>query len=242
MRFTNYDLDLVYNSHGSPNKDVVYDRFCGRSQEINEYLVKHAGFDARDRDILDVGGGNGEITHWFVENSNCRGDIYEFGADRRTLRPGLNKVGNLLPSKKYDLLLFNHVLEHVNYPSDFLAQFLSCAKEGALIYIEVPFELLHYFVFHTKGHYEHINYFSCSSVLNLGTKLGLQPIHVSLRLGYGKSIPVISGVFRLDSVTEKSETGFSFFKDVLTARSVTLFVYSKIIQKLGLVDSSHRAQ
>ena len=40
MRFSNHDLDLIYSSHGSPNKDVVYDRFCGRSQEINGYLVK----------------------------------------------------------------------------------------------------------------------------------------------------------------------------------------------------------
>lgn len=108
----------------------------------------------------------------------------------------MNIIASMSSETKYDLMMCNHVLEHVNQPSRFLSEFVENLEDGGLLYIEVPFELFHYFILKTKGHYEHLNYFSKSSMSYLAHSLGLLPVSIDLRMGFGYSIPVISALFK----------------------------------------------
>ena len=105
-------------------------------------------------------------------------------------------------------------------------------KKDGLLYIEVPFELIHYYIFKTKGHYEHLNYFGVKSLHNLGSCLGLQPLKIEIKLGFGNSIPVVAGLFiknieknNYDASMNKS---FSIYHDVINFYTLFLFLLSKL--------------
>lgn len=240
LRFSDSDLNILYGNNLS-EKMRPLSHYWGRSQEICDWIFSRVGINISGIRILDIGGGQGEISDWFVEVLNCKCDVFDYGSSNNSYKPGLNIVGEIDPGVEYDLIMCNHVLEHVNHPAEFLKPFITHSNPNTIFYFEVPFELIHYYCFKSKGHYEHINYFSISSVHNLGFALGLNPLSVELKLGYGSSIPVISAVFNLNKSLLLNRKNFTILKDVLSPKSAWLLMESKFRQRFNLTDLSHHS-
>ena len=200
-RFSSSDLKIMYGFEDL-NFNTPVNIYKKRAYDIIKFVAKHSGSLFNNYSILDIGGGGGQIAHWFAKDFNCSCDIFEFDISNKSSGLGVNYVSSIL-GKKYELITINHVLEHINYPVDFLLPFINSLKKDGLLYIEVPFELIHYYIFKTKGHYEHLNYFGVKSLHNLGSYLGLQPLKIEIKLGFGNSIPVVAGLFkkRLKKIT-----------------------------------------
>lgn len=247
-RFTSEEMALLYGGNQSPNKKTVdRQKFWGRSREIDNFFQKKMCIKIEKLKILDVGGGSGELCDWFAEERGCECDVFEFDCVPSQIKAGVNLIGELPADKPYDLIMLNHVLEHVNEPVPFLSQFSKCADTNTLFYLEVPYELFHYHLLKTIGHYEHINYFGETSVINLIKLANLSLLFVSLKMGFGNSIPVVSAIFKRDTnnhdainPAEFSCMKFNVFREVFNPKVFWLMLYSKIIIKMGLVDKSHR--
>lgn len=74
--------------------------------------------------------------------------------------------------RTYDLIVCRHVLEHVPYPTDTLAQISACMHDDTLLYVELPHEVLmvgnNQVSAEQKRHWhEHINFFSVAALTNL---------------------------------------------------------------------------
>ncbi len=247
-RFTSEELSLLYGGNQSPNKKVV-DRqnFWGRSRELDDFFLKNMGIKIEKLKILDVGGGSGELCDWFAEVRGCECDVFEFDCVPAQIKIRVNLIGELPADKPYDLIMLNHVLEHVNEPVPFLSQFSKCADANTLFYLEVPYELFHYHLLKTMGHYEHINYFGETSVINLIRLANLNPLFISLKMGFGNSIPVVCAIFKRDTnnhdainAAEVSFMEFNVFREVFNIKVFWLMLFSKMKIKMGFVDKSHR--
>ncbi len=94
--------------------------------------------------ILDVGCGNGQHTGWMV---NQGWDVY--GVDlsplacKQAQKAGLNTfcgelAGASYPSDYFDVVVVNHVLEHVCDPAGLLRECRRVLKPGGLIIVDVP--------------------------------------------------------------------------------------------------------
>ena len=69
----------------------------------------------------------------------------------------------------------------------------------------MPFEISHYLLLKTKGHYEHINYFSEQSLYNLSRLLGGKDIKVETRNAFGDSMLSVSSLFKYNPNQESSQ-------------------------------------
>ena len=78
---------------------------------------------------------------------------------------------NLFKGKKYDLIIFSHVLEHIIDPDELVKELVLILKPSGLIYIEVP-DMSNPDVPMGYFTYEHLNYFTPIALTNLMSKNG----------------------------------------------------------------------
>ena len=121
--------------------------------------------------VLDVGCGDFDFLRLFDKNikkigNDVRKETFE-ACDDVSYLPGFFK--DLKRSKKYDLICFRHIVEHLNDINDTLSQASNIISSQGLIYIEVP--SIYYFsnlkFMNTDFTFEHVNYFSTNSLSNL---------------------------------------------------------------------------
>ena len=104
---------------------------------------------------------------------------------------------NLFKGKKFDLIIFSHVLEHIISPSELVNELIPILEPNGLVFIEVPNMLrpevpMGYFTF------EHLNYFTPGALTNLMGVSGYDLNRVEL---FGGSMeiqpfyPVISALY-----------------------------------------------
>lgn len=168
-----------------------------RQQTITAAIELVDLFDQQKLNILDVGGGIGEFTEHLVD----RADVYL--ADVNTsdpISPKIVKLNNLLEDLEtkvsFDVIVMNHVLEHVFSPTAFLQKAYSLLNDQGIVYIEVPFELYTPILFHRIGDWRHTAYFSRRVMTNFLRKVGFYPLHVDLCTGYyhTRQLTVIRGI------------------------------------------------
>ncbi len=242
LRFSDADMDILYGSATAPkHRKCRYEDYYDRSTEIVDFLTSNTNLRSFEGfKILDVGGGRGEVTEYFTK-LGCRVDILEFDATPMEISEDLRVIGQLT-QEDYDLVIFSHILEHITEPVKFLNEILQKVKLNSLVYLEVPYELVSYYVFNTKGHYEHLNYFNSQSLKNMIVSIGGNQICVEKKLGFGQSLPVISGVF-YNNKTFQTNHNIEYkspLRDSLSLDSIVLYVISKIRQITGKVSKSHK--
>lgn len=145
----------------------VSDEMINRTSSLAAYLSE---FVDQEATVADVGGGPGALSYAL----SARGfhvDLYEPSLSVETFNR--NSVGRvaLINSffdplhKQYDLIILKQVLEHVDDPGKMLREISSALREGGAMYLELPrFEWICQHNSIVDFHYQHLSYFSESSV------------------------------------------------------------------------------
>lgn len=149
--------------------------------------------------MLDVGGGRGECCQHLVQRHRV---VVADTTECPPVDPRIEKVLGLfsanLEKGTFDVVVMNHVLEHVFSPSALLASAHTMLKEGGIVIVEVPFELYTPLVFRHLGDWRHVAYFCRATLRQFLEKSGFVVEWVVLEEGcYGvRRLPVVRAVAR----------------------------------------------
>lgn len=111
----------------------------------NNHLSRHVRLRP-DMSILEVGSGTGELLHEIADIGVRRAlgidpflpqDI-EFRNGARVLKLSIEEYGRRHPNEKFDLIMFNHSLEHSPTPQEDLQQITRHLAPGGDILIRLP--------------------------------------------------------------------------------------------------------
>ena len=116
-----------------------------------------------------------------------------------------------LPNNSVDILIFSHVLEHVDDPAHVLEETRRILKEDGVVFVEVP-NALHYAdakmfdYFYWFGMREHINHFDATHLSMLMKRAGFETCQLSeaivspnesqLTAGSSRLFPMLAGIFK----------------------------------------------
>jgi 2-polyprenyl-3-methyl-5-hydroxy-6-metoxy-1,4-benzoquinol methylase len=132
--------------------------------------------------VLDVGCGRGEILHFLQAARQCEvlglepsANAASAGGQLFPIRivPALFEEGDLA-AERFDLVLCNHTLEHVEDPRRFLGLLKNSLAPGGLLYVEVPNVLWPSggFTLEAFLYDEHLQTFSASNLAMLVEQCG----------------------------------------------------------------------
>jgi SAM-dependent methyltransferase len=146
------------------------------------------------KSILDYGGDRGQ--HLNIEAFEDK-EKYLFEVTDLPLEPGVRRVKELKP-ESFDLVISQHVLEHVPDPQKIMKEMVDSLKSGGYFYFELPFDnpIRNYdFIRKIKfrffkerfikgreaknrhfGMHEHINFFNKKSIETLCKNNGIKPV------------------------------------------------------------------
>lgn len=138
-------------------------------------------------DVLDYGGADGKMLRPFLE----RGDecaLVDY--DHRQIE-GVKKIANDLSDMpegvRYDVIICNHVLEHVAEPLQLVDSLRTFLKPSGVIFAEVPHQILAG-VRLGADPVTHVNFFSPGSFDRLFAECGLERLEGGVRVGnYGRA-------------------------------------------------------
>ena len=173
----------------------AYDRGENILSSIDPYL------DDQKSNVLDVGGGKGELMTAFVRRG-YKVTVIDLSSDSPS--DGIAKIRSSLLAWNggvYDVIILSHVLEHTPSPSEFLSHVKSLLSDGGILFVEVPFELLTPFVRRNVGDHRHLCYFTSTTLHNYLEQSGLHCIwchHTAGVIG-GNTIPLIRAVATKES-------------------------------------------
>lgn len=203
-RFSNALLSALYERDNSfrfseAKEDGPKIRACltERQAIISAALAAH-GITAGAA-VLDVGGGRGECCKHLAKHYRVAvADATECDpVDARIEKlPGLFSA--CMMERKFDVVVMNHILEHVFSPSELLASIYSALKEGGVLVAEVPFELYTPLVAKHLGDWRHVAYFCRATIRQFLEKCGFAIVRLVLEEGcYGtRRLPVVRSVAR----------------------------------------------
>ena len=169
-----YTQDYENSLHFSP-------RFQGYAESLAARLIDR--YDLHGKDIIEIGCGRGDFLTLLCELGGNRGVGFdpsympERNANATTER--IIFIGDFYSERyasyKADFVCCRHVLEHIQFPRDFLTSVLHSIgnRLGTVVFFEVPNVL---FTLRDLGIwdliYEHCSYFSTSSLSRLFTLCG----------------------------------------------------------------------
>ncbi len=151
VRCRNCELIFIKNRLNETGLNKYYADYLSHVHQANDLLNQQrsvmyqlefdliARYLPRKAKILDVGCSGGYFLDLFsVRGHKCYG--VEFGDEAakeaaKKYTVWLGKFSELAIPKKFDLIIFRGVIEHVPYPKTYLKKALSLLKEGGLIYI-----------------------------------------------------------------------------------------------------------
>jgi len=171
-------------------------------KKIIESCIENNG---KFQNILDLGCGDGANLRWLNEfGGELWGTDYNILRLERTYET-MNKLGiNVkiylsdifsLPFKKnsFDLIFFNHVIEHLKNDEDALRNIYKITKPGGLVILGTPNEgaiawKFAYFIEpNIKKKSDHVNFYTAESLEKIAKNVGFKIIHTE-HIGWG--IPV----------------------------------------------------
>jgi len=98
-------------------------------------ISRLAGRRIRDLNVLDYGGGDGQLMQPFLQ-ANCHCDLVDYAPHQLA---GVRKIGDTLASvpadRSYDLVIASHVVEHLADPLAVVASLAERLAAGGLLYV-----------------------------------------------------------------------------------------------------------
>lgn len=149
------------------------DLFRRQAASAGEIFSCLSPFVKKGGTVLDYGGGAGGRMEKFLAEGYAV-SLHDY--DRHYLEYGLSKgMKEFSGSERYDLIVLRDVIEHVNYPVEFLKEICPRLSDGGAMYIEAPLfenteKLLKDF------HLAHKFYFTLLSLIHLANMAGLKTI------------------------------------------------------------------
>lgn len=186
--------DLYMGSEYGSMKNY-FDGMVLRGEEFLNLLRKYRTDIKINRlDVLEIGCSAGGILVPFLE-SGARVRGYDY--DQRYLDYGKQRVPNLDlccgdienlkgENKQYDMIIFNHVLEHLSNPIEVVQLLKEKLREDGILYVAVPgLTNPEYFFSSTKSflgalHIAHLFCFSQQTLIN--TLEGFSPIFIDTKI------------------------------------------------------------
>jgi hypothetical protein len=200
--YTDSELDLLYNYSDSQNLSKEAENLADlnakkRSQILYDNVSQY--FTNQTKQLLDVGGRNGELMQAFDTNI-FNISVLDMDAgnpiknDFKKIRiPFLNFESDI----KFDLITMLHVLEHTDSPKKFLKKANTLLNENGLIYIEVPSELITHLLVRHVGDHRHLGYFSSKILSKFLESNGFDCVYCEIVEGLvGGRVAVIRAIGR----------------------------------------------
>ncbi len=217
----------------SSKSDVHMENIKKRQEFISEAINLASLPDKKKLNILDVGGGDGEVTEHLV--SQGRVHLADVNT-REPVNPDIIKVNKLFDeaefSEKFDVIIMNHVLEHVFSPTEFLKRANSLVTDQGVVIVEVPFELYTPLLGRT-GDWKHVAYFSTNVLRNFLRKTGFDPIYIKLCTGYyeTRKLAVIRAVAgKMTSSTASVDCKSGYLKLLLDSFNISALPHYLLAQ------------
>ena len=140
-------LDLTYKNEKGLDKRFKYITRLpvglsdnkGRAKRIDEFFKK-----TKKLQLLDIGSGLGVFLYemrkrnWKVNGIEMDIRYSDYCKKKHNLNVCKKNLSKFQTKKKFDLISFNKILEHVNYPQKLLRLAKKFLKKDGIIYIEVP--------------------------------------------------------------------------------------------------------
>ena len=174
-----------YFGEGLLGRALAYIRPC----PVN-HLSRHVTL-RRNMSILEVGCGNGELLHEIADMGVRRtvgidpfvSDHTRYDSGAEIFKSTIYELSRHIPNEKFDLVLFNHALEHSLTPIQDLQEAVKFLKPSGKILIRIP--LSDSDISKNYGPHwwsldapRHIYLFSIKSMQLVAKKCGLEVIHI----------------------------------------------------------------
>jgi len=241
-RFDHETLSLLYkqdNGFDSPpdlKRTGVYLRNKQRRQQVITSAIEFAGlFHEKRLNVLDVGGGIGEITEHLV--GGCKVYLADVN-DSAPINSEIVKINKIFDgmefAENFHVIVMNHVLEHTFSPTNFLRKAHYVLDDQGIVIIEVPFELYTPVLFKRVGDWRHVAYFSTNVLGNFLRKTGFEPLNLKLTTGYyhTRRLTVIRAIARKDRDGRKfcdyNTSYFDLLRDGLNIRALTHYFLAQL--------------
>ncbi len=178
------DLDRLRRRTDDPSEGCHFntnlDIARRRSRYLFDYLRSHHPLSDTCR-VLDYGGCDGNLMQTFLE-AGMKCSLIDYCT---VTMPGIQRLGDTVydlgDKDRFDLIICNHVIEHVAAPRETLEQLLNHLSDTGILFVEVPMELWKYPpLLKQTNPVTHINFFSPNSLRNLFTQAGASVLRCEL--------------------------------------------------------------
>lgn len=235
-------LDKLYKQDNGydPSLDIkqtdIFLRNKSKRQKVITSAIDLAGLAGEESlNVLDVGGGIGEITeHLADKNKVYLADLNS----SEPIRPEIIKINKSFEEidlvKKFDVIVMNHVLEHTYSPSKFLEKAHELLTDKGIIVIEVPFELYTPMLFKRTGDWRHVAYFSTKVLKNFLNKTGFKALKLKLSTSHYhlRTITVIRAIAQKEELGQEQlnnkSSYYNLIWDSLNPKALLHYMKSQI--------------
>ncbi len=205
-----YDSEYrkLYSGEEFPSEDYLKNRQL-HGKAILKLVEKQYNKPCKNKFVVEIGTGAGGILQVFKERGNevfgvDLGSEYINYGKARGLNLRIGTVDDLNKLKiKPDIVIYNHVLEHIMNPVKELKKLRKNLKSTSIVYIEVPginnltksynLDLLKYI------QNAHTYYFSLKTLKNIGDKAGFTCV-------YGNE--EINSIFKIGDIKSKYDSDY----------------------------------
>ena len=154
-----------------------------KSDNKNRVLRINKFFNIKKLSVLDIGSGIGIFLYemkksgWIVSGIETDKQFVDYSNKKHKLNVYCKNLFKFKPKKKFDLITFNKVLEHVKNPIKMLKKSKDFLKKDGLIYVELPSIKAKKNGKNSEEFcIEHLQVFSLQSLKFLINKSGMKPL------------------------------------------------------------------
>ncbi len=231
-----YKQDNGFDPSPDLKRSVVFLRNKQRRQQVITSAIEFAGLSHEKRlNVLDVGGGIGEITEHLC--GRCKVYLADVN-DSASINSEMVKINEIFDemefAENFNVIVMNHVLEHTFSPTNFLIKAQCILADQGIVIIEVPFELYTPVLFKRVGDWRHVAYFSINVLRNFLRKTGFEPLNLKLTTGYyhTRRLTVIRAIARRvvggSSSCDYNSNYFALLRDGLNIRALTHYFLTQL--------------